>query len=388
MQSLSLALRALPPDLDHDGPEPSFLIGLSDHDLIRAVAVAIERPKADRFSSFLLHAPLELLARASLLPMVAPRNRSAARLRIARIAACYAGGEELNVPARKIASLAAAWSMLTTALREQDPDTADAAISYLSASLSIGELCTGLIDRIAPCLGAAAHAPLLLAAQVDAQARFDRLPFLLRPATRLLAAPGAQRLSWIDEQGEKSGPLDLWAALAEPPRIKLDTDSIAPTMVSVEAKGMAARLLTRATGAPVDDIARTLMRIAAASMVQDSAQHVPYGWTHCMTLPQGLLALRRYSADPARLARIAATYVLGFRATLGSVHLDREGPSSRRSDMRSLANYAATHQDAHLSKYIVTCIAARAADPLADTLFEAAANRLVAYWKGLSGDTC
>ena len=381
MQSLSQALRALPPELDHAGSEPSVLREVSDHDLVRAVAVAIERPKADRFSSFLLHAPMELLARASLRPLVSPRHRPAARTRIALIAACYAEGDELDVPSGKITSVPVAWSMLDAALSEGDSDSADAAITYLSARLSIAELCTGLVDRVASSLGAAAHAPLLLAAQLNAQPRFDQLPFMLRPATRMLASPATPRLSWIDQDREESGPDELWAALSAPPCIKLETDFVAPTMLAVEADGMAARLLARATAAPVDDVARALMRIAATSMIQEAPEHAPYGWTHCLTLPQGLLALCNYSADPGRLARIAATYVLGFRATLGSVHLEREHSQTDELVITSLIDYVAMHGDAHLSKYTAACLAAKAADPSAAGLFVKAAQRLVDYWR-------
>lgn len=381
MQSLPHALRALPPELDSTGPEPSFLADVSDHALVQAVAIAIERPKADRFSSFLLHAPLELLARASLLPMVAPQHRSAARLRIAQIAGCYAEGEELEVPAQAIASVTAAWSMLTTALRDGDPDTADAAITYLSTHLSIDAICGGLVDQIAPCLGAAAHAPLLLAAQIDAQTRFVQLPYMLRPATRMLANPAARRLSWIDNCDEKAGPPDLWSALAEPSRITLNTDFIAPTMLAVETDGMAARLLTHATNAPVGEVACSLMAIAATSMIQEGLQHAPYGWTHCLTLPQGLLALRSYSTDPERLARVAATYVLGFRATLGSTRLDPDRPLPTAFGITEHVNYAATHGDAHLAKYVAACLAATTANPSKRSLFAAAAERLTIYWK-------
>src|SRR5262245_48663864 len=95
MQHIVQMLRSLPRDLDVCSDEPSALAALSDSDLVRGVALAIAQPKLTHTSSFILHAPLELFARAALLPLVPPRQRSAGRLRIARIAAEYAGGDEI-----------------------------------------------------------------------------------------------------------------------------------------------------------------------------------------------------------------------------------------------------------------------------------------------------
>src|ERR1700677_3011064 len=87
-------LRGLPMEV-FEAPRPNDawtdcpLAGASDAVLIQAVAAAIATPKAQINSSFLLHAPLELLARAWLLPQVPPYKRADAR-RIAEIAARYA----------------------------------------------------------------------------------------------------------------------------------------------------------------------------------------------------------------------------------------------------------------------------------------------------------
>src|SRR5580658_10474220 len=88
-------LRGLPIEV-FEAPKPNDawarcpLTGAGDTLLIQAVAAAIAPPKAQINSSFLLHAPLELLARAWLLPHVPPHRREDARRRIAEIAARYA----------------------------------------------------------------------------------------------------------------------------------------------------------------------------------------------------------------------------------------------------------------------------------------------------------
>ena len=62
---------------------------LSDAELIAAVASVVRTPRTDPADSFVLHAPLELAARAALLPRVAPGERSAARAQIAAVATAF-----------------------------------------------------------------------------------------------------------------------------------------------------------------------------------------------------------------------------------------------------------------------------------------------------------
>ena len=54
----------------------SSIDDLSDAELIAAVASVVRTPRADPADSFVLHAPLELAARAALLPRVAPGERT------------------------------------------------------------------------------------------------------------------------------------------------------------------------------------------------------------------------------------------------------------------------------------------------------------------------
>ena len=66
-----------------DEYERRDLVGLDDQRLVDSAAAIIGVPRdevvGDRYS-FVLHAPLELLARAALLPYVAPDAREGARL--------------------------------------------------------------------------------------------------------------------------------------------------------------------------------------------------------------------------------------------------------------------------------------------------------------------
>ena len=62
---------------------------LSDIELAQEAARSIRRPRRDAADSFVLHAPLELIARLALLPYVAPEHRATARLRLSSIAAQF-----------------------------------------------------------------------------------------------------------------------------------------------------------------------------------------------------------------------------------------------------------------------------------------------------------
>ena len=164
-----------------------------------------------------------------------------------------------------------------------------------------------------------------------------------------------------------------------------------------ETSGLAAELLDAPLrGLQVGDARRTLLRVAAHSMLQDNPDSSPYGWTHCLTLPQAVLDVAARGADPEVAVAVAAMYVLGFRATQGRVRLDPTFTPARRTaagriwaaaddDMPGLVDelvsFGALHPDAHVAKYTLACLDATADDPDAGRLFLAAAAHLHAWWQ-------
>lgn len=267
-------------------------------------------------------------------------------------------------------------------MRDSDADVADAAISFLADHMPVRDIRAVLADEIAPCLGAAAHVPILLAALPGACAQYGDLSVLLRAPIRALASQGFARLTWFDAIDEaEDGPDDLFEALARPTPIASPHIFVVPTMLSVEANGVAASLLGNLTRSLSPGAARRkLSRIAALAMLQDDPAEAPYGWSHCLTMPQGALALARHARDPRRGVRAAATYALGFRATLGKVRLDDTMSFGVEPDVKTLVARAAPHPDAHLAKYTVSCLIAAAEDPPARPLFLAAADHLGKWW--------
>ena len=101
------------------------------------------------------------------------------------------------------------------------------------------------------------------------------------------------------------------------------SDFIFPIMNQAEESGIAAKLLSGVMASVVDvRIARQeLSRIAAWSMLQEPPDHAPYGWSHCLTMPQAVMGLAGNGASPRTAVAVAATHVVGFRAALGRRHL-------------------------------------------------------------------
>jgi hypothetical protein len=331
----------------------------SDVALIADAAAVIDVPKAVPPDSFVLHAPLELLARALLLERVRDADRSKARARIRWLADTYAAAGPSAEPV---------------------PDPAPPALDAVMVSLA-----------------AAGHAPILLSLRPRVPAVSES--FGLRLVTGELARHPDWRLSWPitrDASGTSSG--DLAQRLAAP-RSPGDpgSDFIFPTMSLTETSGLAAEVLDAPLrGMGVMEARHTLLRVAAHSMLQDNRAAAPYGWTHCLTMPQAVLHAADRGADPDVAIAVAATYVLGFRSTQGRTRLDptwtpdRDSAAGRvwwASDTElaalvdALVSFGAIHPDAHVAKYTLACLDATDADPDAGRLFLAAAAHLHEWWR-------
>lgn len=396
--------------------ERCALAALPDDQLVEAAITAITPPKIAQPSSFVLHAPLELLARAALLPLVRPDAHLLARRQIAAVAVRYAHAGPPIAPVNTAhTQIDTALPALVDSLRCGDVEGADNALLFLTPRLSIFALRTALIDEIAACLGAAGHAPILLAAL--ARSTHVNASGLLRAPLRMLAAATDLRLTWFNTRNENIEPREpidertLFARLASPPQVVSSSKSIAPMAMAVEQSGDAARLLQEAVhNFSARQAEQILLRVAAASMLQDDPAEAPYGWTHCLSLPQGLLRNADVSSNHRLLIAVAATHILANRAILGKVVINADAPPKtshenlddadpttaasvafytpierRKEIMTELATYASIHHDAHLAKYTLACFEAAANDADAAPLFIAAAAYLGAWWR-YSGD--
>jgi hypothetical protein len=419
MNAHALLLRKL--SLDIFAPDASIDLWLatpfatmSDAQLVNACIDAISTPKSgEKRNSFLLHAPLELLARAALLPAVELERRDDVRRRIAEIAVRYANeGKELQSTPSDFQSIAIAQASLVDALGNGDQAIADAALCYLLQHESLPRLAQALFDLIVTSYGAAGHAPILLAELHRAAGRYVNVGQLLRAPLRYLVGQADARLTWVERldwhrvETSASEATSLWQALAKPESIAVPDHSIATELLAPEKLGCYERDLGAFTFTDTHAVERVLLRAAAHSMLQDDAKQAPYGWTHCLTMPLALTTNAMYSQKPQRAAAMAASEVYAFRATMGRVELDAswkpEPPHHRElavatpseaasiafhvSDperhalRRALATFSATHRDAHLAKYTLACFDSAARDPDCEPLYLAAAAYLGAWW--------
>jgi hypothetical protein len=365
----------------------------SDRRLIEAVADVVVVPRADHADSFVLHAPLELAARAALMPRVAPRQRRLARLHVLAIAAQYeAFGPPVEEPAgRPLPDGVDPSTWLLDAITAGDPDEAARAAQAVGASGAPAVV--ALLDAIASSTAAAGHAPIFLYHLDRGGARYGPRPDLLRPLARELARQPDWHVEWVDRpdvaaRDRSVVPEELAAALAATPAVGVPGSTfIHPLMSQVDRSGLAASLLADTVGAFTDDAARVVLRAAARSMLAESCEHAPYGWTHCLTMPQALLGLAGRSARPARLLALAATEVVAFRAALGVQPLPTETPEELPLvEPDALATAAATAHDAHVVKYVLACLDAAAFDPAEARLYLAAGQRLLDCWDAGGGD--
>jgi hypothetical protein len=388
---------------------------LSDEQVFSIAARAVSVPRSEPASSFVLHAPLEVLARRALLRSVAPDRRAGGREQIRRVAASFErAGDPIGEP-RPVAfdTPADAGASLAAAIAAQDLDAVDAAAAWLGGHASADDV-LALAGTAIGSLAAAGHANIyfLLLART-AWASRPALT-LLRPLAREIARAPELRIAWLDDTrvGGLEGPSagsQLAAALAGTPRLGLPgSDFVFPTVHQVDAGGQARAVVAPNLPADLGVASAEIQRVAALSMLQDDPTYAPYGWTHCLTLAQAAIGIRHWLADPVAAAAIAATYVVAFRGALGAheIAVDWEpepvgvapldalaaepavaagavyhaAPDALDPVVAELAARAGSHEDAHLAKYTLACFDAAAADPAHGRLFLAAAAYLGAWW--------
>lgn len=331
--------------------------------LVQEVAARLAVPRAEPADSFVLHAPLELLARRRLLDWVADVDRSTAEKHTAHhVAAIGEAWDACSAPAP-----AAEW-----------PDVADLDVA-------------GLAPAIAARTGAAAHAPIFLASiRAEAQLGNDTAGLwpMLGPLVRELDRHPDWRISWSDRT-PPTGPGDpaaLADVLADPPRLGRGESTFIHPMID-RAERVAAERLAPVLPADGDPAVWTpvILRTATASMLLDDPERAPYGWTHCLTLPLAVLQLADLIGPPA--IWVAATHVHALRCSLAATPVvpDQVADLARPAgdlDRRvaDLALAATRRHDAHVVKYSLAVIDAASLDPDASDLYLAAGERLLEWW--------
>lgn len=379
---------------------------LTDDELIRAVSrvLAVDRTVDN---SFVLHSPLELLARADLLKQVSPTARDGARARLVSLAENHHGsGDPIPLPE---APTDADVDSLIDAVAAGDVDRADAIAMALLPEADVGALCRLLAPATLRAAAAAAHAPILLGNWPRTAGHAPLDPRFVRGIVRRLTrSPEARFDLPHPNAGRRLGTAeDLDSALRAVPRLGSPGWGIFALVQQAETSGLMADMpATGPAGSDVDEAFRVLFRVSATSMVLGDQEAGPYHWTHCLSLPIGVWLSARDHADPREALDVALTHVVGFRAADGDGALGHYDPPPTRTpllealdDDPAVAATAAFHapdhaeaiallvdavaveHDAHLVKYVHAVMDATAADPANAALYRAAAAHLAAWWR-------
>ncbi len=404
-------LAGLDPDDIVDQWDRRGLADVSDAALVGLAARHLAIPRRDPADSFVLHAPLELLARSELLRHVPPHMRERARQRIGWVAATYDRAAPMVEPTVSPSGPVSV-ARLRDALTAGDLDEVDRVTSALAVTTTASELVTALADMVVDRLAAAAHGAIFLYHVPRLLAADPAAPLLARGLLREIARHPLWTVGWMDRRDGATVPTrDLGERLLGHPYAgDPGSNFIHPTMALVERTGLTHEVLAAPTlGLPVNEARRELLRVAAWSMLQDDPEHAPYGWSHALTMPQATLGIAHACTDPGRAVAVAATFTLGFRSTLGRVVLDPAWEPTPRPDLdaasflaagphaaaaavwhaspavvgalvEGVITYAALHEDAHLAKHTLACLDATRDDPTAGRLYLAAAAHLAGWW--------
>ena len=393
--------------------------------LVCTTSRLLATPREGESDSFVLHAPLELAARAGLLPWVWPEHKEAARGQILSLARRYrrwgpaAPAAVGLVPSFRTARDGA--GALAAAIDKGDLESVDVITRGLASTATPQAMCDALAPVVIQHLGAAAHAPIFLYLYPRVSPRGELSAELLRPLLRQLARDGDQTLHWVKysnlRSSEPASTKAYWQALVDIPNIgPHESGLIYPTMARVDVRGenIAAPLLGQVCGGTdTHDRGRALLRAAAWSMLLEPDTHAAYGWTHALTMTQAAIGISAALSDPGLGLAVASTYLVGFRAaratvplpaSAGAIYRPRGGArlvlkealqDSREAAaaaayfeavhdpefvMSQLAGQASALEDAHLVKYVLACFDAARDDRIHQALFLAAAASLVAYW--------
>ena len=365
--------------------------------IVTDVARVLSVPRQAPADSFVLHAPLELMARVGLLPLVHPDARPDAVARIGTLGELYEAtgpGVTPSGPVRYERHEDAAVA-LADAVDRADLDAVDAAAVWLTDHAAHGEIRHLLGEAVVDSLAAAGHAPIGM--HLLPRVAGGTLPGgLLRGPLRELARQPGWRLRWFRSFPETipatmdADSATLAEALRRVPMLgRPGSDFIFPLMSQAEDSGVAARVLGPVLAASPSTVTarRELARAAVWSMLHDDPSQAPYGWSHCLTMPQGVMSLAGDGVTPGTAIAVAATFVVGFRAAHGTIELPALGDTDGGDitgpppTIEALATFAALHEDAHLVKYTLACLHAAEADPAWRPTYLAAAAYLADWWQ-------
>jgi hypothetical protein len=412
-----------------DEYERRDLDALSDAELCRQASAIIARPPVKGGSSFTLHAPLELLARYGLLPLVDPQERTLARLQLIASAATFESATDGGDAPPKITPFpnqADANAEFTRVFQKGDANGLEAILLQYAGQYGVPSLVHILTPLALRTLTGASHSHIglwLLLRHARTSDSGDAS--LLRAAARALASnPKSQLTSFSGMAVEGSKPLkqdpaqvekEVLEKLVAPPRGKKAWGSMQTLITAGEATGNPNNLFgdfirCDLTHEQIDAAFRAVLRVCAHNMLQHDTQYAKFGWSHCLTLPQAACGLSSYNLDRKLALAAALVWITAYRSVLSDHDLDlawapekltnspplkeavHTSPTVAASRVwhadpqeyplikQTLATQASIRTDQHLIKYTRACFDMISFDPQYEKLYLAAAAHLGGLW--------
>jgi hypothetical protein len=410
LAAVSRVARAAPSRNIEEIYRSRWLADLNDSQLIAAASQLVSAPE-DESSSFTLHAPLELIARSALLPLVLPADRELARMQIVASAAIYQ--EEAHTaplpPARPaFAQPALAEREIVAAYRARDREAMDGLVLQMGQQYGAVAVARVLAPLALPALTAASHTHIGLWLLL----RHGGDVTLLRGAVRKLASdPGARLKSFggmkLEGRGKGPGPTaverEVLTKLADPPRVPApERGGIRAIMETGERTGTIDRLFGALMAADLSDAEidagfRAIARVSATLALQTRSTDA-----HPLTIPQAAWGLSSSHFHRKLALACALVWITSYRI-VGSGKLDfsqqprppagnvsfqeaiERGPEVAAARFwharpeesleveRVLASEASVRGSQHLAKYTRACLDMTALDPPSRRLHVAAA---------------
>lgn len=424
-------LRGIDPKDIVDEYERRRLGTLSDSELYRQAAGVISVPPAKGQTSFTLHAPLELVARYGLLPLVDPEQRRLARLQMATSAAAFGAGVEPAAAPEAISpfgSLGEASREFARTFQSADPVGLEAVTLQIANQFGTASLVQLLTPLALPTLTGASHSHIGLWLLLRHGAASDvGGAALLRAGVRQLASKPELQLRSFSGMAVSGGtPLkmtgaqierEILAKLTDPPKGEHKSNSMFSLFELGEKTGNADTLFGDfirhdLSNEQIDAAFRAVLRVCAHSMLQDDVGDAKFGWSHCLTLPQAACGLSSLNLDRKLALASTLVWIVAYRSVRSRIALDFDWAPERLDHTISLdealhtsprvaaarvwhadeaelpevvvalATQASIRNDQHLAKYTRACLDLGGFDPTHRRLYLAGAAHLGALWIG------
>jgi len=381
----------------------------SDRTLLLASLAEMEGGTSG-LSSLEIHAPLEVMARYLLLPLVDSRRRQGARRYLVEAARDFANVAvpavgQADDPTDRVGGddlAAASWPVIGRCLA--------AAMCQPESRLNRQALATRVLQQI----GGAGHGQILLGHTLDADLHVRRklLPHMQMFNRAYCEDPSTEKGAVIPQLAPllRASPAAFDEFLSGVPRSSVDTPHTGIRGVMARGQGVESAAIDSVDGSTPFEAAGTACA-AAARMMLTAETDMEYGWSHCLTLSEAAWGFVDRGDDAGAI--VALSYVTGYVSALGfpgwpslaptastravgTAALSQALASASPEDAVAIClgaseevamqawgevvSQASVMKDAHLVKYVHAALRCATRKPEAEPVFLAAATRLLARW--------